>query len=559
MRRGRGDAAAARRVLGVVHLDAEQAGVDERGDVLLRDHPLRPRGARMREHRHAAAARIRATPSRGGRGVVRLDVAAPRVQHAGEGGAPVRLDPERDQRVRDVRPPHGAPGCGLRDHVVPGDRVVGGDRLDDAPRAVAAGGADALGLGDQSGLVGVDRGSRACARSANPCGWTARCRGADRCRPGVRVEIASAQPAVESWSVIASPASPASAACGRPLPAPPCRRRRSSGCAGRTVRAPPRANRRSARGPASRGPPIRPRRSVSLRAPPARRDPRRARAHGGARARRVAAAARAAARAGPALAVSFRGAAALVAAVVVAVVLTAIGLVLHRLRRGLGVLALLLVAFAVAEGGVLLSRGIGAPDVPVAAAERRHGAQLEHARRLGARAGDRPGGGGEPRDRPHAPGDDRRPRPPGRAAARGERLPLHGVLDLAAGGDPVAVDLAARQHVARRLPAGHRPRRHPRGAERRRRPVRRPERAADRRRAHDGAVRAGPGRLAPRPRLGRRALLRAERADRRRLQRDDRPPRRASARARASCARAATRRSRRATRRSAPGRRACPR
>jgi endonuclease/exonuclease/phosphatase (EEP) superfamily protein YafD len=66
-----------------------------------------------------------------------------------------------------------------------------------------------------------------------------------------------------------------------------------------------------------------------------------------------------------ALAVSFRGAAA-VAAAGVAVVLTAVGLVSHRLRRGLGVLALLLLAFAVAEGGILLSRGIGAPDVPVA-------------------------------------------------------------------------------------------------------------------------------------------------------------------------------------------------
>jgi endonuclease/exonuclease/phosphatase (EEP) superfamily protein YafD len=66
-----------------------------------------------------------------------------------------------------------------------------------------------------------------------------------------------------------------------------------------------------------------------------------------------------------ALAVSFRGAAALVA-VGGAVVLTAVGFVVHRVRRGLGVLALLLVAFAVAEGGVLVSRGIGAPDVPVA-------------------------------------------------------------------------------------------------------------------------------------------------------------------------------------------------
>ena len=67
-----------------------------------------------------------------------------------------------------------------------------------------------------------------------------------------------------------------------------------------------------------------------------------------------------------ALAVSFRGAS-VVAAVGVAVVLTAVGFVLHRTRRLLGALALVLVAFAVAESGVLLARGIGAPDVPVAA------------------------------------------------------------------------------------------------------------------------------------------------------------------------------------------------
>lgn len=66
-----------------------------------------------------------------------------------------------------------------------------------------------------------------------------------------------------------------------------------------------------------------------------------------------------------ALAVSFRGAAGAVA-LAAAVVLTAIGLVMHRLRRGLGVVALLLVAFAASEVGVLVVRGVGAPDVPVA-------------------------------------------------------------------------------------------------------------------------------------------------------------------------------------------------
>jgi endonuclease/exonuclease/phosphatase (EEP) superfamily protein YafD len=66
-----------------------------------------------------------------------------------------------------------------------------------------------------------------------------------------------------------------------------------------------------------------------------------------------------------ALAVSFRGAA-VVVAVVLAVVLTAVGHVLHPLRRLLGVLALVLVAFAVGVTGVLLSRGVGAPDMPVA-------------------------------------------------------------------------------------------------------------------------------------------------------------------------------------------------
>lgn len=66
-----------------------------------------------------------------------------------------------------------------------------------------------------------------------------------------------------------------------------------------------------------------------------------------------------------ALVVSFRGAEGLVA-LIAAVVLTLVGFVLHRLRRGIGVVALLLVAFAVAEGGVLVVRGIGAPDVPTA-------------------------------------------------------------------------------------------------------------------------------------------------------------------------------------------------
>jgi endonuclease/exonuclease/phosphatase (EEP) superfamily protein YafD len=67
-----------------------------------------------------------------------------------------------------------------------------------------------------------------------------------------------------------------------------------------------------------------------------------------------------------ALAVSFRGAS-IVGAVGVAVVLVAIGFVLHRARRLLGVLALLLVGYVVAVSGVLLVRGVGAPDVPVAA------------------------------------------------------------------------------------------------------------------------------------------------------------------------------------------------
>ncbi|GAA4736917.1 endonuclease/exonuclease/phosphatase family protein [Amnibacterium soli] len=66
-----------------------------------------------------------------------------------------------------------------------------------------------------------------------------------------------------------------------------------------------------------------------------------------------------------ALAVSFRGGA-VVAAVVLAVLLTAVGLVLHGPQRLLGALALVLLAFAVAVSGVQLTRGVGAPDVPVA-------------------------------------------------------------------------------------------------------------------------------------------------------------------------------------------------
>ncbi len=65
-----------------------------------------------------------------------------------------------------------------------------------------------------------------------------------------------------------------------------------------------------------------------------------------------------------ALAVSFRGATALVA-LGLALVITAAGFVLHRMRPFLGVIALLLVGYALATGGVLLARGIGAPDLPV--------------------------------------------------------------------------------------------------------------------------------------------------------------------------------------------------
>ena len=66
-----------------------------------------------------------------------------------------------------------------------------------------------------------------------------------------------------------------------------------------------------------------------------------------------------------ALAVSFRGATALVA-FGLAVVLVAIGFVLHRMRPMVGTLALLLVVYAASVGGIMLVRGIGAPDVPVA-------------------------------------------------------------------------------------------------------------------------------------------------------------------------------------------------
>lgn len=66
-----------------------------------------------------------------------------------------------------------------------------------------------------------------------------------------------------------------------------------------------------------------------------------------------------------ALAVSFRGATALLA-FGLAVVLVAVGFVLHRMRPVAGILALLLVVYAASVGAIMLARGIGAPDVPVA-------------------------------------------------------------------------------------------------------------------------------------------------------------------------------------------------
>lgn len=64
-------------------------------------------------------------------------------------------------------------------------------------------------------------------------------------------------------------------------------------------------------------------------------------------------------------AVSFRGATIAVAALA-AIALTAVGLVLHRVRSILGGLALVLLLYAGAVGGLLLARGIGAPDLPTA-------------------------------------------------------------------------------------------------------------------------------------------------------------------------------------------------
>ena len=64
-------------------------------------------------------------------------------------------------------------------------------------------------------------------------------------------------------------------------------------------------------------------------------------------------------------AVSFRGATA-AAAAGGAVVLTAVGLVSHRLRSLLGVAALLLLGYAIGVGALLVARGVGAPDLPVA-------------------------------------------------------------------------------------------------------------------------------------------------------------------------------------------------
>lgn len=64
-------------------------------------------------------------------------------------------------------------------------------------------------------------------------------------------------------------------------------------------------------------------------------------------------------------AVSFRGATIAVAALT-AIALTAVGLVLHRTRSILGGLALVLLLYAAAVGGLLLVRGIGAPDLPTA-------------------------------------------------------------------------------------------------------------------------------------------------------------------------------------------------
>ena len=143
-------------VLPVVHLKAEQAGVDEGAEMLLGEDVVPAPGAGMGEHRHAArGAHQRHRLQRTGR-VVRLEVAAARMQDVRERGAAVRHDAQRDEGIRDVRSPDGGARGGLREHVGPGDRVVHPDPPHDGLRPVQPRFPDARRLVENPGIERVE-------------------------------------------------------------------------------------------------------------------------------------------------------------------------------------------------------------------------------------------------------------------------------------------------------------------------------------------------------------------------------------------------------------------
>ncbi|MGT2424931.1 endonuclease/exonuclease/phosphatase family protein [Amnibacterium kyonggiense] len=266
-------------------------------------------------------------------------------------------------------------------------------------------------------------------------------------------------------------------------------------CRSNRPRTPIRQSYEGAEDPRAAAGPSDPRRTVAVRAPPVRRDPRVRRVRGGAGAGRLAAAARPAARTGGrprgllpgrrrcSGARGRRGA--------------------HRRRARPPPAPPRARPARAAPAGLRGDGGGRAPRPrrrcarrPGRAGGRRHRPRLEHARRLGARAGRRPRRGGEPGDDRRPARDDGGPRAPGRRPARRAGRVVHRLLPVAAGRHPGALHLRARQHGARPLPGGRIRRRHGRRAERRARSGGRPERAAHRRRPHDRALRARPGDLA---------------------------------------------------------------
>ncbi len=143
-------------VLAVVDLEAAEPGRDQTLDVRDRHHPVPAGGDRVRDDRHSPGLRDQAHRGQRIRCVVRLVVALARMEDPVERLGAVADDAPCHEGVCDVGAADGRIQSRLSDDVIPGQVVVAPDVANDPFRAPDPIPADAVGLGLQSRIIGVE-------------------------------------------------------------------------------------------------------------------------------------------------------------------------------------------------------------------------------------------------------------------------------------------------------------------------------------------------------------------------------------------------------------------